>query len=782
MKAKSEKIGIGISTALTLGSIAFAFFFPLLGGEPQKEISWGEWVTTLNATCEEDGEEMRTSLTDPNLTETRAIPATGHSWGEWDRVSEPTCTVEGYKKRVCAYDETHIDYEKISALGHRWSIWETVVEPTCLLSGYETRTCLRDENHTDYRVLEALGHDWTGYVVTTPPTCTEAGEETKYCRNCNEHTQTDTVYALGHDWSEWVVTTQPTETEEGEETRVCRNDKTHTETRVVAPTGSEGLRYTLNAAGTDYAVACDYAVSPKGTVYIPATYNGLPVTTIGSSGFFCCNDIKRIVFLGNNLRFVRTNAFAHCESLISVEFPEGLEQIQPYVFYKCGSLKSVSFPASVTCLGKTSASSSIYHGLFRECPLIESITVADGNPVYKMESGCLIDKATNQLVAGTPNAVIPQTVTSIEVYAFYGQGIKSVAIPAGVQKIGMYAFENCTQLSSVTLAEGSVLTSIGGYAFAGCDSLEAFEIPASVTSISATSFSGAGVDALTVAADNTVYFKDGNCIITRETNALVAGGNSAVIPSFVTKIFSNAFRDRTMESIVIPEGVTSIGSSAFEGCASLKNVTFEGMSALETLGNSAFEDCTSLTGIVLPVGLRTIGDYAFENCTELLTVTFRSQDGTKSYTNSQLESIGSLAFRNSGLRAFVIPASVTDLAASAFYCENLTSLSVQKGNTVYKVESGCLMEIETETVLLMLNGAVIPKTAKEIKSSAFKIYTDARIEIPSSVEKLADYVLEYTKAGQTVVIKGFASYAEADEAWGTSWRSFGKATIVFEKD
>ena len=130
-------------------------------------------------------------------------------------------------------------------------------------------------------------------------------------------------------------------------------------------------------------------------------------------------------------------------------------------------------------------------GPFGGCSALESIIVEEGNTIYDSRENCnaIIETATNTLIAGCKNTVIPNSVTSIGDYAFYEcTGLTSVTIGNSVTSIGMGAFNGCTGLTSVTI--GNSVTNIGDWAFYGCYGLTEITIPNSVTSIGKWAFSG----------------------------------------------------------------------------------------------------------------------------------------------------------------------------------------------------------------------------------------------------------------------------------------------------
>ena len=145
--------------------------------------------------------------------------------------------------------------------------------------------------------------------------------------------------------------------------------------------------------------------------------------------------------------------------------------------------------------------------------------------------------------------------------------------------------------------------------------------------------------------------------------------------------YSPWYAYKSVKQVIIGDGVTTIGSSAFSGCSSLTSLTIP--NSVTDIGSSAFSGCSSLTSVIIGNSVTEIGYYAFSGCSSLTSLTIPNS----------VTDIGSSAFSGcSSLTSVTIGNSVTTIGSGAFFsCSSLTSVTI--GNSVteigYYAFSGC---------------------------------------------------------------------------------------------
>lgn len=184
--------------------------------------------------------------------------------------------------------------------------------------------------------------------------------------------------------------------------------------------------------------------------------------------------------------------------------------------------------------------------------------------------------------------------------------------------------------------------------------------------------------------------------------------------------------NESIKSVIIKEGITSVGNSVFEGCTNLTSAIVP--NSVSEIGYSMFYQCKNLTSVVLPDKISVIGEGMFEECFSLTDVTL--PEG--------LTSIGMGAFKYcESLTNITIPAGVTSIGAYGFSgCSGLSQITVDENNTVYDSRGNCNAIIETAANKLLFGckNTVIPNGITTIGPDSFSYCSGlTSIIIPNSV-------------------------------------------------
>lgn len=296
------------------------------------------------------------------------------------------------------------------------------------------------------------------------------------------------------------------------------------------------------------------------------------------------------------------------------------------------------------------------------------------------------------------SVTIPTTVTSIGNKAFYGcTGLVNVPIPITVENIGSYAFYKCTSLKTIAisnanasigsqafyLCSGLLSVSIGAKtlsdgAFADCTSLESVTIGNSLTNVGSDAFYNCSkLIGFTVDKTNPFLIDIDGVLFSKDKTTIIVypnlKGANYIIPDGVDSIASYAFETcPKLKSVYIPNSVTAIGESAFFGDSALTSIILP--PNLRFLNSWTFRDCTGLTSVVIPDSVKGMGRDVFMSCKSLNSVHF----------SSSLTNIGAYAFSDcTALTSVSIPSPVTSIGIVAFNnCNNLTLLSIPSSVTI----------------------------------------------------------------------------------------------------
>ena len=411
---------------------------------------------------------------------------------------------------------------------------------------------------------------------------------------------------------------------------------------------------------------------------------------------------------GGTVTVIDDDAFRGCTTIKSVIIPDTVTNIGDYVFCNCTSLESVTIPNSVTTIG-----SHVFSG----CTSLTSVQLPDS---LTNTNDCLFYKCTS-----LESVTLPKSLRTIGGDTFYDcSSLTRVKIPDSVTNIGSCAFVGCTTLKNLTIP--NTVTSIGYYAFNSCPSLTLgvyngsyAEKYAKENSVPYIVYNDAADFKYTTASDGNVTITgyDGSDVdvnIPPEIN----GGT-------VVSIGESAFQENTsINSVIIPDSITSIGNGAFYNCASLASVTIP--DSITSIGSYTFDHCTSLASVTLPDSVTSIGDSVFLGCTSLASITIPdsvTSIGSETFYNctslisvtipNSVTHIGSSAFYNcTSLENVIIPDAITRIGYEMFYnCKSLKSVTIP--------DSVTSIDYQSFVNCTSLESVTIPKSVTSIRNNAF---------------------------------------------------------------
>lgn len=249
------------------------------------------------------------------------------------------------------------------------------------------------------------------------------------------------------------------------------------------------------------------------------------------------------------------------------------------------------------------------------------------------------------------SVVISSGIKSIGDNAFYNcRNLESINIPYGVESIGNQAFR-CNSITKIELP--NTVSSIGEEAFSYCTKLSVISLPSTMNSIGAGAFKFTNISSIDIPSGISTIEND-----LFQRSKLI----KVTIPNGITSIGSTAFYEcYELQEIIIPNSVISIRSHAFGQCEKLSSITLP--NNIETIGDALFQGCTSLKNITIPNKIEIINAGAFSGCTNLVTVSLPAS----------LKQIKYDAFSGCNkLSEIVIPKNVTSIGAGAlFNCSGL---------------------------------------------------------------------------------------------------------------
>ena len=496
----------------------------------------------------------------------------------------------------------------------------------------------------------------------------------------------------------------------------------------------------------------------------------------------------KTITLGNNVKTIGAQSFKDCPLIQEINLPITTTNIGSFAFNGCEKLETINL-SNITTIGTQAFANT----------LLKTLNFGDNPKINKIGNSAFASSSLN----GKLDLSTATNLYEIGSYAFSDTGLTEVVLPSNLTLLGAGVFQDCTQLSTISLDKTNVKI-IKPSTFQGCIELKNVSFPNKLLSIGEDAFNNAkklekldlsNTDINTFGNNS---FQDTTGLKTVDLpnkDTLTVIGSGAFLNSGITRLAKKSALPG--QTITLPATVGKLGNGAFAN----SQITSFDMSAvtsttLTTLPADFFNNATKLETVKLPNAIKAIGENAFKNATNLKTVTTPNQTTSRAVVENKvqfgnnLKTIGNNAFANSGitevvlsnsglieigtnvfsnasqLKTVALPSGLKTIKNGAFNDNTLLStVNFDKLSSLETIEDNNFSNSAISTVDLSSSKSLKGLKGDNLFTNMSQLTT---VKVPDSFNALNDQSQLTNSAGQSISDKVFTKQKDSGQVKLTS--------------